>query len=85
MKAPRGKDAVACVALLGATLLGGWMFLRPRLALFASWTDGQRDFASETGAGIRHAVWERPEPVAGGGEPTLSPDGRRLSRGRSAA
>jgi Tol biopolymer transport system component len=84
VKPGRSKDLVAGAALAGALGLGGFLLLRARGALGVSWTDGERSFRSETGASVRHAVWDLPEDLGELGEPgegsrpALSPDGRWL-------
>src|SRR5262245_50303954 len=78
----RSKDVVALVALAAAVFLAGWLALRSHGPFAARWSDGTRLFASETGSGVRHAVWDAPELVAGleseAADPTLSRDGRWL-------
>src|SRR5436190_16544526 len=76
------KDAVAACALAGAALFGTWLWLRSHSAFGPSWSDGARTYTSQTGAGVRHAVWDEPTRLTGitgeGSDPTLSLDGRWL-------
>ena len=81
----RGKDLVAFISVVLAVIWGTWLFVRTRLDLGASWTDGVQRYEEVRGDGIRFAVWDVPEPLSStvNGEeaearPAISPDGRWL-------
>ncbi|MBI4878732.1 MAG: PD40 domain-containing protein [Planctomycetes bacterium] len=80
-----GKTAVIALALLAAGFFLAYLRFRSHLGDEATWTDGERHFASTAGEEMRYAVWDDPVPLspAVNGEdwetrPALSPDGLRL-------
>ncbi len=74
------RHLVAGMALLGALVMGAWLWIGPWTE--GDWSDGQRRIGADTQ--LRVASWDEPLPAWGGtpasvsGRATLSSDGRWL-------
>lgn len=79
------KNVVFVLALVAAGFLAAWLRFRPYLEGAGQYTDGQETYDVRWTNGVRHAIWDPPQELAGEvntkeseSSPALSPDGRFL-------